>query len=278
VGNCFSRRHGFSSGSNGSLIYHDAPESVRVGLLTIIHDTMGTPPSGMRSIVCGALRVRPDPGNWSEYPNIWGEVEGLVFDADWYEVYDIIEAFATAFIRHGRQADQFEELVNGLLIDEGIGWRLNCARLEMHGDEALESVLGETEEELEESGFRVAAKELKEARSDLSRRPEPDLSGAVHHAMAALESIAREASGSPKLTLGEIIKKRPSLIPAPVDDAAAKLWGFASEQARHARESRDLAWEETLLIVGVAGALCSYLNAKLEAETVSGRNGVGDAL
>lgn len=259
----FSQRHGFIGRSGEPLIYHDAPEGLRVGLLSILQGTMGKAPKWIRSVVCDILRVRPDRNNWSD-PNVWEEVERLVCDtAEWYQVYDIIEAFSETLQRH-RETDQFQDLVNDLLTDEGIGWRLGGTRLEMHGDEALESVVEDTVEELDESGFKVVANELREARADLSRRPDPDLSGAVHHAMAALESVAREISGDPKRTLGEIIKRNPDLMPAPIDDAAAKLWGYASEQGRHGRETRDLKWEETLLVVGIAGTLCSYLNAKRE--------------
>ena len=247
----FSRRHGFSRQHDGPLIHHDAPERLRVGTLSLVHDELSKSPGWIRSVICGVRRVRPDPSNWSQYPNIWHEAQDLVHGAEWYEFYDFVEACAEAD-EQGGQLDQFETAMNRLFEEEHIGWRLNDGVLEVHGDDTLEAVTGTTEEELEESGFQVAAQEFREARADLSRRPEPDLSGAVHHAMAALESVAREVSGDTKRTLGEIIKKHPGLLPPPVDDAAAKLWGFASEQGRHGKESRQLEWAETLLVVGTA--------------------------
>jgi hypothetical protein len=260
----FSKRYGYRSRPSGPLIYHEAPEQVRAGLLSVLERQMNKSPKWMRGVVCDVLRLRPDPHNWSEYPNIWGEVQDIVHQAKWYEVYDIMEAFAEKCARNG-DLDEFSAHINELLADEGIGWRLNnTTALEIHGDAELENVLGDTEEELKQSGFATAASELAEARGDLSRRPDPDLSGAVHHAMASLECVAREVSGDPKKTLGEIIKQHQDLFPPPVDTAAAKLWGYASEQARHGLESRNLAWEEALLMVGVSGALCSYLNTKRE--------------
>ena len=53
-------------------------------------------PPPLRIIICRALRVRPDPGNWSEYPNVWDEVQGLMYGCEWFKVYDIIE------VMHGR--------------------------------------------------------------------------------------------------------------------------------------------------------------------------------
>jgi hypothetical protein len=257
----FSTRHGFLRKDEEPLIYHDAPEQVRVGLLSIVHDDLKRSPSQLRDLVCGVLRVRPNSTNWSEYPNIWDEVQQLVHKAEWFRFYDIVEAFVKEYQRSG-EAKNFESAINALFDEERIGWRLQKGGLELHGDESLEEVLGNVKEELKKSGYQVAASELTEARSDLSRRPTPDLSGAIHHAMAALESVAREVGGDRKRTLGEIIKKSPGLFPPPVDEAAAKLWGFASEQARHGKETRELDWEETLLVVGIAGTLCSYLNAK----------------
>ncbi len=75
--------------------------------------------------------------------------------------------------------------------------------------------------EVEEAGYQTAQRELREARSDLSRRPEPDITGAVQHCMAALECTARELSNEPRLTLGQIINRHAGDlgIPRPLDGA-----------------------------------------------------------
>jgi hypothetical protein len=149
-----------------------------------------------------------------------------------------------------------------LFVEEGIGWQLVNGQIQVRGDEVFERMLADSTEALDQSGMAIATSELNEAIRDLSRRPQPDLSGAIQHAMAALECVARQVSGDEKPTLGGIIKKHPDLFPPPVDKAVERLWGYASEQARHARESRDLAWEEVQLIVGISAVLCSYLVQK----------------
>lgn len=259
----FSRRLGLRTPSGSPLIHHDAPERLRVGMMSLLHDDLDKSPSWIRDIICGVRRVRPDPSNWSEHPNIWSEAQALVYGAEWFEFYDFVEVCADSLKLSGELA-RFEAGVNQLFEEERVGWRLVHGVVEVHGDEPLEDVLEAAHGDLESSGFEVASQELREARTDLSRRPEPDLSGAVHHAMAALESVAREVTGETKKTLGDIIKRHPGLFPPPVDDAAAKLWGFASEQARHGREDRTLAWAETMLVVGAAATLSSYLIAKRE--------------
>jgi len=158
---------------------------------------------------------------------------------------------------------RFEPAMNTLFEEEHIGWLLDDGALEFRGEQPLEDVMQSANDDLEQSGFEVASQELREARADLSRRPEPDLSGAMQHATASLESVAREVSGDPNRTFGEIINKYPDLIPPPVDNAAAKMWGYASNQARHGSEGRQLHLAESLLVVGLSAVLCSYLNEKM---------------
>lgn len=100
----------------------------------------------------------------------------------------------------------------------------------------------------------------------MSRRPNPDLSGAVQHAMAALECVARQATGDPQSTFGAIVKHNPGLFPRPLDEAVAKCWGFSSETARHAREERELDYGEAQLVVGLSATLTTYLTGKMRFE------------
>jgi hypothetical protein len=92
---------------------------------------------------------------------------------------------------------------------------------------------------LAKAGRTTARDEIHDALTDLSRRPNPDLTGAIQHGMAALECVARDACGDPKATLGDILKRHPDLIPKPLDTAIDKAWGFASEMGRHIREGRE---------------------------------------
>ena len=58
--------------------------------------------------------------------------------------------------------------------------------------------------------------------TDLSRRPNPDITGAIQHAMAALECIARTVCGDGSSTLGALLKRNPDLIPKPLNEAVEK--------------------------------------------------------
>jgi hypothetical protein len=73
--------------------------------------------------------------------------------------------------------------------EEAVGWQLVGGEIQIRGDEAYGAALDNATDALDESEMAAAASELREAMRDLSRRPEADLSGAIHHAMMALECV-----------------------------------------------------------------------------------------
>jgi len=255
----FSRRLGYRRPDPEITIHEDAPEGFR---FVMLHEC-NIRPQTLRSIVCGVLRVRPDPSNWSEYPNIWGETEQFVYGCEWFRVYDIAEAIYAHLADDPQKAEAFENTINNCFREMGIGWQLKDGLIQTRGDDAHEALVKTAAAALAEASLSTARSELGEAVLDLSRRPEPDLSGAVHHAMAALECTAREAAGDAKSTLGDIVKKHPGLFPRPLDEVVAKAWGYSSEMARHAKEKRDLSRPEVQLTVGLAAVVSTYLTEKL---------------
>jgi hypothetical protein len=80
--------------------------------------------------------------------------------------------------------------------------------------------------------------------------------------MAALECVAKDVTGEPKATLGQILARHAAVVPKPLDLAVDKLWGFASDKARHVREGQVLDRHEAQLVVGLAAALANYLIQK----------------
>jgi hypothetical protein len=115
---------------------------------------------------------------------------------------------------------------------------------------------------LKETGRTTAASEVHEALRDISRRPNPDRTGAIQHAIAALECTARSVTGDPNATLGSLVSKLN--LPKPLDVAVEKLWGFASDRARHLREGKSVSDDEAELVVSVACAVCAFLAKRPE--------------
>lgn len=191
---------------------------------------------------------------------------------EWYFVYDIIEAayrHLAAEARRGSASrerpprpDLFEQEVNAVFRRDGIGWQLVDGEVQIRGTEAFEDTMHQANAVLGEAGRPTAAREIHQALSDLSRRPDPDVTGALQHGLAALECVMRDVCGDPRATLGALLSRNRGLVPAPLDQAIEKIWGFASEQGRHVREGREPELDEAELAVHVAAAVAVYLTKK----------------
>lgn len=259
----FSRRHGFQLDEKQITVRHDAPYELR-GVLIDIAYSVCFRPNTLRPVVCRALRKRPDPNNWSEYPNIDEEIRSLIDDCEWYQVYDVIEEIyhAASQSMSRKESEKFEEEINVYFRTAGVGWQLRSGKVEVRGSEGFEINVHNVSSVIEHCGLKTASNEIHEAITDLSRRPNPDITGAIQYSMAALECVAREMSGDRKATLGDIVKKFDGLIPKPLDQGIEKAWGFASEMGRHLREGREPTFEEAELVVGLCASVSAYLLKK----------------
>src|SRR5271165_5424849 len=143
----FSKRNRYSGGPKEIAIRLEAPENLRDFMLETAVE-LGCGPSSLREIVCRVLRTPPNPRNWSDYPNVWEEVQQLVCGCDWFKVYDIVEAIYARTVKNDRNsgehdAPQFSEALNGFFIEEGIGWQLVDGYIVTRGTEAFEAVVTE---------------------------------------------------------------------------------------------------------------------------------------
>lgn len=258
----FSERYNFKPDNEPEItVRYDAPEELR-GVVILLADNSGVKPAKLRDVLCKVLLKRPNQNNWTEYPNIDNENHQLLDGAVWYKVYDVVEAVSSALLNsyNHNDYDQFELSINNYFIESGVGWKLTQGRLSVRNPESLEQTVKSAISSLENSSMPTAKKELHEALKDLSKRPKPDITGAIQHSMAALECVMREVSGNTKVTLGELIKKQPGIVPSPLDQAITKLWGFASEYGRHLQEGREPEFKEAQLVVGCCASLITYLS------------------
>src|SRR5205809_4867902 len=98
----FSRRHGYNTPEPEITVRQDAPEDLRSAVVDIAYDC-GFTPTPLRQLVCRVLRVAPNRNNWSDYPNVDGEVRQNLGECPWYKVYDVIEAVYERLHASGRQ-------------------------------------------------------------------------------------------------------------------------------------------------------------------------------
>ena len=259
----FSQRHGFEQPDAPITIRCEAPDWLRSVITQFAYD-VGLTPSILREMLCGLLLESPDQSNWSEFPNVDNEVRGLLSQAEWFQVYDFIESIAQRLQPRAlsKQLQDFTTKLNDAFCRKGVGWQVLDGKIEIRGEESFEKSVRTAITVTAETGRSVAERELHEALQDLSKRPNPDITGAIQHGMAALECVARDVTGEPNATLGAIIKNHPGLLPKPLDQGVEKIWGYASDQARHLREGKTPDILEAELVVGLAGSVATYLMKK----------------
>jgi len=255
----FSKRHGYKIPEKEITMREDAPIGLRDFVIQTVYG-FNYKPSFLRRIICKVLRRSPDQNNWTEYPNIEGEVQELIQGCEWFHVYDIIEAlWQSVDFQH---KEVFADDINDYFKSNGLGWKIEYGIVETRGDEIFEKAISQVAEVLKKANRQTAKSEMEEALNDLSRRPHPDLTGAIQHSLACLECICREVTGDKKATLGELMKKFPDVVPKPLDSAIEKIWGFASGQGRHLREGEKPQYLEVELVVELTAALVTYLGKK----------------
>lgn len=182
---------------------------------------------------------------------------------DWQYVYLGIEEIAL-YMHDSEFYDLrvFEKHVNDFFRREGFGWKIVDAKIEIRGPEAVEVSIKLAQARLSAEELDTASNELHEALKDLSRKPEPDVTGAIQHAGAALECVAKEISGDPKKTFGAILNDNPGIFPKPLHEAAHKVWGFLSNNGRHIAEGVKPNHDVAFLVTGLVAALAAYLADK----------------
>ena len=265
--NTFSKRQGlFTLKEKEITVREDAPEGLR-GFIKMAYYDLGKNPSDLRSITSRVLKIPPDSNNWSEFPNIDYEVGQHLESCEWYLVYDIIETIIQKL--NASEKTTFSNEINEYFIANGIGWKIVNEQIETRGDEVFETAVKTVVSVLETAKLTTAKTEIREALNDLSRRPTPDITGAIQHSLACLECVTREVTGDTKSTLGDLMKKFPGVIPSPLDQAVTKIWGFTSEQGRHLREGQAPEYLEAELVVEVTSAIATYLGKKLIATSTN---------
>lgn len=259
----FSRRHGFGLEEPQISVRYEAPSELRFAVLALARRG-GLSDGTLLNLLTQVLLV-PPKGNWSP-SYIEEEVNGLFRAAGWPSVYDCTESIYLSLMSlHEMQwtdppaHEWFERELNVFFRQRGIGWQMAGGRVEFRGPQPLEAEISAATGMLKATSRPTAARELAESRLALSRRPNPDVTGAIQHALASLECLARDVVGDPRATLGDLIKRNPDLFPKPLDEAMHKLWGYASEFARHLREGRDPDLSEAIFIVGLAASVASFL-------------------
>jgi hypothetical protein len=145
--NSFSKRFGYRKPKTEITIREGAPRGLRMAIIEIARE-LGLQPSQLRETICRVLLKAPNQDNWSEYPNVWYEVQELIYDAPWFKIYDIAEDLVNnlgsriARPYYGTEAQRkFEAQLNEVFGELGIGWQMLDGKIQTSVGRAMNNRL-----------------------------------------------------------------------------------------------------------------------------------------
>ena len=262
-GQTFSMRAGFME--NGPLVYDDAPEGIRYGLREVLEDLGYAGPTSQRRILCKALRVMPDSGNWSAYPNVDDEVTQLVSIQPWYRFFDALERIGK-FLPNENVAS-YHEKMNELFSEERVGYRfesgsiLRMGTVEFHG--AVEGALTA----LQDDRFAEPRRQFQRAYEFRNALP-PDWANAIKEAVNSVEGVLQVIYQRPGDALTAIASQNfPDQLPGGIKRLFRDLYsqGSGTVGARHASiGGNEPTGPRAELAIHVAASLHGFAVAELD--------------
>lgn len=236
----------------GALVFDDAPLPFRQAVLAALKADISV------GINAGALIQRLSAMAVDGLPFL--EERKLIENCEWWSVFEIAEAGFDVMSRSriGKE-DAFESAINEACRANRLGWRMAFGRFVVTASDAQSGAVEQAVSALTSAGMLTSAEELRQAQADLARLPTPDVTGAVQHAGAAIECLARELSGQHSKTLGAIIADNPALFPGALKKLTEGVWVFSSQMGRHLAEGKTPTISEALLLIGVVASLAAYL-------------------
>ena len=261
----FSKRYGYGREPT-DLIYEDAPEQIRQGLKEVLGQCGCVGPHEQRAVICKALRVRPNPDNWSPGP-VDQEVDYLLHKLEWYEFYNLCEKLDRLVERvedwdTGRSV--FEISLNKLFEEEHIGYRMEWGKVEKVGSEEFAQAEYDAREQLRESKFKIPLKQFEKALGFRNGMP-PDYPNAVKEAVNAIEGVCQVIAGEPGVSLPTLLSGLHPPLPSGLKKLYDGLYGYGSgsEGARHSNVGGHVSTgEEAEFILHAAAGAIVYLIKK----------------
>jgi hypothetical protein len=157
------------------------------------------------------------------------------FKANWYEVYDFVEALYAEVEGHFRTS--LSQLVNSYLESEMAAYRLIDGQIsEITNEQEIASI----EDSLRDTTFSQPVQtHLREALAKLTDRTQPDYRNSIKESISAVEALCQVITANKRATLGQAIGRLKDggvhLHPA-LESAWSKLYGYTSDGGgiRHA--------------------------------------------
>ena len=259
----FSAREGL--GQEVPLIYDDAPDALRYGIREVLHVLGYEKPSAQRRILCKALRIIPDQGNWSEHPNIEDEVVGLLETEPWYKFFDALERICRFL--PARRVETYCEKMNALFAEEQIGYRFESGNIVRVGTEEFHVAVTGARHALKDERFAEPRRQFERANEFRNNLP-PDWANAIKEAVNSVEGILQVIYQRHGVALSTIVSQDlPGELPGGIKKLFRSLYsqGSGTVGARHASiGGNEPTGPRAELAVHIAAALHAFAVAELD--------------
>lgn len=204
-----------------------------------------------------------------------GAIKKWFFEAQWFRVFDFLEACVEYGDNRRGYVDEFIEHCNFHLSRESSAYRfVNRQLTEIASREEAEEV----ELAIAQSGPYLGVKQhLSSALSLLNDRDNPDYRNSIKESISAVESLAKVLSGNDKATLGQALKEieNDRKLHSALKSAFSSLYGYTSDAdgIRHALlEQSSITKADARFMLVSCSAFVNYLVAMKEVG-VSNVNG-----
>ena len=206
-----------------------------------------------------------DRGMQFDWHKVYERMHGVIADATYNEVLDVIEYTCRWFesrieAYHGFVFTRF----NKLFEQEYIGYRFVDGRIVAITDEQEINTI----ESACVNPYDGCRTQVQKAVGFLSDRKNPDYKNCIKESISAVESICQIITGNSKATLGDALKRleeEKKIHPA-LKGAFTKLYGYTSDEGgiRHAEGllESDVTFEEAKFMLVACSAFINYMIAE----------------
>ncbi|NKE70350.1 AbiJ-NTD4 domain-containing protein [Candidatus Manganitrophus noduliformans] len=208
-------------------------------------------------------------------------VKEYFYSLEWYRVYDFIEflvhnhrnmtaeSYGVHTSYHRFDTSQLISVINAILERELSGFRFIQGELAPITNPVEIAEIDDAVEASRKKGLHGAREHICTAVRLLSKKPDPDYRNAIKEAISAVESVAKQITGSDTATLDAALKQLSSKMElhGALKAGFLNLYGFTSDESgiRHAiLDQPTVGFVEAKYMTVVCSAFVNYLIVKAD--------------
>lgn len=266
----FSERIG-AAPSLQTIQLEEMNESLRNSLWNVLNLTYGKTGHELWSLLCRASFLHffklpiDDVPKYEHRCQEW--LRFRFYEMQWFQVYDYLEflvKISRPVFEYKVKPGELASLFNHYLEREMSGYRFIDGLLAPISNSEETCAVLEAIEESSRSGLQGAATHIKSALQLLSLKPQPDFRNSIKESISAVESVAKQLTGSECSGLAPALNALEQIAPmhGALKSAFVKLYGYTSDEhgIRHAMlEDGQVGFDEAKYMLVSCSAFVNYL-------------------